>query len=96
MATPHVVGVAALVWSNHPDCTNLEIRDALGRTAFDLEAIGRDNLTGFGLVQAKTADDYITANGCAGDGGGGDGGGGGGGGKGGGGKPCNPKKESCP
>ena len=91
MATPHVVGVAALVWSNHPECSNVEIRAALGRNAIDLDVSGRDDSTGFGLVQAKATVDDIGSNGCA-DGGGDTGNGG----NGGGGKPCNPRKESCP
>ncbi|RTE85676.1 MULTISPECIES: S8 family serine peptidase [Gammaproteobacteria] len=72
MATPHVVGVAALVWSHFPECTNNEIRDALKATA---ENLGAANSYGAGLVQAKDAYDYLTLNGCAGgDTGGGDGG----------------------
>lgn len=55
MATPHVAGVAALVWSLNPTRTASEIRDALQRTAVDLGAAGRDNAYGFGLVQAKAA-----------------------------------------
>jgi len=83
MATPHVVGVAALVWSNHLDCSNDEIRAALNATATDLGPAGVDTAYGNGLVQALGADSYLNANGCGGDGGdggGGDGGGGGGGG----------------
>lgn len=98
MATPHVAGVAALVWSNHPECNNLEIRDALRRNALDLETSGRDDLTGYGLVQALATVDDIDSNSCTGAGGGGGGGdddGGNGGGTGGGGKPCNPRKEDC-
>jgi len=94
MATPHVVGVAALVWSNAPDCSNLQIRAALARNALDLGASGRDDQTGHGLVQAKATVDDLTLNGCA-DGGGDTGGGNGGGGNDGGGKPCNPRKERC-
>jgi len=78
MATPHVVGVAALVWSNHLDCSNDEIRAALNATATDLGPAGVDTAYGNGLVQALGADSYLNANGCGGDGG--DGGGGGGGG----------------
>jgi len=54
MATPHVVGVAALVWSQDPTLTNTEIRTALQAGALDLGAPGRDPLFGFGLVQAAT------------------------------------------
>ncbi len=69
MASPHVAGVAALVWSHHPSCTNVEIRNVLNTTAQDLGATGRDVKFGFGLAQTKVAIDYITANGCDGTGG---------------------------
>jgi len=71
MASPHVTGVAALVWSHHPSCTNAQIRNVLTTTAQDLGATGRDVKFGYGLVQTKDAIDYITANGCDGNGGGG-------------------------
>lgn len=71
MASPHVAGVAALVWSNHPQCTAPQIRSALQATAQDRGTTGRDNSFGFGIVQAKAAVDYLTANGCSGGGGGG-------------------------
>ncbi|WP_462164096.1 S8 family serine peptidase [Pseudoalteromonas xiamenensis] len=67
MASPHVAGVAALVWSHHPSCTASEIRTVLTATAQDLGAAGRDVKFGYGLVQTKAAIDYITANGCSGD-----------------------------
>lgn len=61
MATPHVAGVAALVWNRVPSATASDIRDALNRTALDLGAAGRDTATGYGLVQAKAALDAFTA-----------------------------------
>ncbi|WP_440055467.1 S8 family serine peptidase [Pseudoalteromonas sp. T1lg65] len=67
MASPHVAGVAALVWSHHPDCSASEIRTVLNATAVDLGAPGRDVKYGHGLVQTKAAIDYISANGCSGD-----------------------------
>ena len=70
MASPHVTGVAALVWSHHPSCTNVQIRNVLNVTAEDLGAAGRDVKFGYGLIQTKAAIDYITANGCDGNGGG--------------------------
>jgi len=63
MATPHVAGVAALVWSQVPTATATEIRDALAATAEDLGSAGRDNSYGYGLVQAKAAVDYLTGGG---------------------------------
>lgn len=65
MATPHVAGVAALVWSHFPACGPSRIREALNATAQDLGAPGRDVAFGFGLVQAKAARDWLAANGCA-------------------------------
>lgn len=59
MATPHVSGVAALIWSADPAWTNAEIRDALVSTAMDLGDPGRDVAYGYGLVQAKAALDYL-------------------------------------
>ena len=68
MASPHVAGVAALVWSHFPDCSNAQIRSALAVSAEDLGAAGRDTSYGFGLVQAKDAVDYLTEYGCSGSG----------------------------
>jgi serine protease len=68
MASPHVAGVAALVWSYFPTCTNAEIRSALAASAEDLGAAGRDTSYGFGLVQAKDAVDYLAEYGCSGSG----------------------------
>jgi len=59
MATPHVSGVAALVWSLYSSKTNAEVRDALQKTALDKGATGRDNAYGYGIVQAKAAYDYL-------------------------------------
>jgi serine protease len=59
MATPHVSGVAALLWSANPDLTNVEIRAAMDATALDLGDPGRDVYYGFGLVQAADALDAL-------------------------------------
>jgi subtilisin family serine protease len=59
MATPHVSGVAALVWSANKDWTNAEIREALTASALDLGAAGRDVAYGYGLVQAADALAYL-------------------------------------
>jgi len=62
MATPHVSGVAALIWSANPEWTNLEIREAMAATALDLGDPGRDIHYGFGLVQAYNALQYLLAS----------------------------------
>ena len=64
MATPHVSGVAALVWSHFPHCTAAEIRSSLNKHALDLGDPGRDVHYGFGLVQAKATYDAINTLGC--------------------------------
>ncbi|MYN03567.1 S8 family serine peptidase [Pseudoduganella sp. DS3] len=55
MATPHVSAVAAMVWSHFPKCTQADVRSALGGSALDLGAKGRDERFGYGLVQALAA-----------------------------------------
>jgi serine protease len=81
MSAPHVVGIAALVWSHNPAWTHADIRAALAATAIDRGPAGRDNEYGFGIVQAKAALCALDpANGACGSSGGGDTGGGGGGG----------------
>merc|ERR1719491_1524801 len=59
MASPHVAGVAALVWSLYPSKTNLEIREALEQSAEDFGTAGRDNYYGHGLVRADRAKLYL-------------------------------------
>ena len=66
MSTPTVAGAAALVWSNHPTCTGEEIRAALKASAQDIGPAGRDVDFGYGIVKAKAASDYLTANACGG------------------------------
>jgi subtilisin family serine protease len=61
MATPHVSGVAALVWSQCPGSTNAQLRSALDNSARDKGAAGRDTSYGFGIVQALAALDYMQA-----------------------------------
>jgi subtilisin family serine protease len=59
MATPHVAGVAALIWSANPSWSNRQVRAALDATAQDLGAPGYDTSFGWGLVQAKAALDEL-------------------------------------
>ena len=53
MASPHVAGIAALVWSHNADWSPDEIRDALRLGAQDLGPRGRDRMFGFGMVRAS-------------------------------------------
>jgi serine protease len=59
MATPHVSGVAALLWSANPGWTNVQIREAMAMTAMDLGDAGWDPHYGYGLVQAYDALQYL-------------------------------------
>ena len=63
MATPHVSGVAALLWGSNKGLTNADIRNAMNQTALDLGAAGRDNAYGYGLVQAYNAWQYLGGGG---------------------------------
>ncbi len=54
-STPHVAGVAALIWSAHKTKPASAVRQALTSTARDLGDPGRDPYYGFGLIQAKAA-----------------------------------------
>ena len=62
MASPHVAGVAALIWSLAPASTPAQIRSAMTSTAFDLGLAGRDTSFGFGLVQASAAVAALTGD----------------------------------
>jgi len=55
MATPHVVGAAAVVASFCTTCTTTEIRTVLKNTAVDLGTTGYDSVFGYGLVDLVAA-----------------------------------------
>lgn len=55
MATPHVVGLAALIRSVHPTYTLAEVETAMEVTAKDLGAAGRDDIFGYGRIRAAEA-----------------------------------------
>jgi len=64
-ASPHAAAAAALVWMYFPHCKNHEIRNALDATALDVEDIGCDEKSGYGMVQAYKAYELLQSNGCA-------------------------------
>ncbi len=55
MASPHVAGAAALVWSAHPGWSAGKVRGALIRTATDIGAPGPDERSGHGKLNAAAA-----------------------------------------
>ena len=55
MACPHAVGVAALVWSVAPNASPADVKSALFNNAWDLGARGKDNVYGYGLLDALAA-----------------------------------------
>jgi serine protease len=59
MATPHVVGVAALVWSIAPDASAEQIRLALKLSAFDLGTKGYDWQFGYGRIDALAGAKFV-------------------------------------
>jgi serine protease len=61
-STPYVAGVAAKVWAARPDCTNDQIRTALRNTARPVENAVPNDRTGYGIVQAVDAYNYILGN----------------------------------
>jgi serine protease len=64
MATPHVAGVAALIWSHFPDCSNNQIRNVLIKTAMDHGSSGCDENYGYGIVQVKVVYDLLSTDCC--------------------------------
>lgn len=69
MATPHVTGVAALIWSLSPNATAEEVRNALFTGAKDLGVTGWDSVYGWGLADAWGAASAMAPEVLAGGGG---------------------------
>jgi hypothetical protein len=55
MATPHVAGLAALLFSLNPRLTNVQVRDLIETNAVDLGATGWDPYFGNGRINARKA-----------------------------------------
>lgn len=64
MASPYAAGVAAMVWSYFPSCSNTQIRFAMDYTAKDIGPPGCDTITGNGIVQAKALYDFLSTHPC--------------------------------
>jgi thermitase len=54
-ATPHVAGLAALIWSVNPYLTNVQVTGIITSTAVDVEDPGWDEYTGWGRIDAGAA-----------------------------------------
>ncbi len=63
MASPHVAGAAAIIWSAKPTATNTQVRSAMNSTALDRGAAGRDNYYGNGIVQTFNATEALLGGG---------------------------------
>jgi subtilisin family serine protease len=67
MATPHVSGVAALVYSADTSLTNVEVRDILQKSAEDLGPAGWDPDFVYGIVDAEAAVSLVSVGGSTDD-----------------------------
>ena len=56
-ATPHVAGLAALIWSKYPTLTNEQVRAHIINTAKDLGPLGGDEQFGYGRIDVAVASD---------------------------------------
>jgi len=68
MATPIVAGIAAMIWSYFPQCSNQQIRNVLlssAKTLTDNPNVDCNQRTGWGMVQALDAFDLLEEYGCA-------------------------------
>ena len=54
-AAPLVTGAASLIWSRNPDLTHTQVRRMLEQSARDIDTPGRDQFTGYGLLDLKAA-----------------------------------------
>ena len=59
MATPHVSGVAALLWSQFPDSSVTDIDNAIKLSARDIGPCGQDSLFGHGIIDVMAAATYL-------------------------------------
>jgi subtilisin family serine protease len=63
MASPHVAAAAALLWSNHGDCTNHQIRYALAMNAENPDG-SCDDYYGYGIVKVHSSSEWLKENPC--------------------------------
>lgn len=61
LSTPMVAGLAALVWSQNPTLTNLQVRNIIQQNADDLGAVGVDEYFGSGKISVQRALQAVAA-----------------------------------
>lgn len=54
-ASPHVAGLAALIWAKYPSYTAAQVRSRIESTADDLGSSGKDEYYGYGRINAYKA-----------------------------------------
>jgi len=54
-ACPHVAGLAALIWARNPSLSNDDVESIIESTAVDLGSSGRDDVYGYGRIDAQAA-----------------------------------------
>ena len=64
MAVPYLAGVATLIWSYFPACSNDQIRNVLLLSAKRMAPSGCNRQVGWGLVQAQAAFSLLDDYGC--------------------------------
>jgi thermitase len=62
MATPHVAGLAGLIWSVAPNSTHNQVRQMMQNTAQDLGTPGWDQYFGYGRINALQALEPYSVN----------------------------------
>lgn len=62
MASPHVAGLVALLYSKDPAITSAKVRQILQTTSLDLGTSGKDVKFGYGRVDAKKALDAVSGS----------------------------------
>jgi subtilisin family serine protease len=62
MATPHVAGAIALVWSANPHLSSAQVEKIIQESAHDLGSPGRDAVFGYGLLDLVKASERARAS----------------------------------
>ncbi|HET7479246.1 MAG TPA: S8 family serine peptidase, partial [Rubrobacteraceae bacterium] len=62
LAAPHAAGALALLLDADPSLTAAQQREALTASATDVGAAGPDDASGYGLINARSAYDYVRTN----------------------------------